>query len=183
MDRGNGPARTPRRLTDGPWRDSSPAWSPGGDGVAFLSDRDGTTQIWVRRLDNAADRQVTHLESPPLTVAWSPDGASLAYTARLAESPPSAAWAPAAILPLLRRPAARVQLFVIPAAGGAVRALPLDGALDIYGEPAWMPDGQSILVSAAPPPDAANALEGGEIYAVRVPAASAARSPAVRDPD
>ena len=125
-------------------------------------------QIWVRRLDNAADRQVTHLESPPLTVAWSPDGRSLAYTARLAESPPSAAWAPAAILPLLRRPAARVQLFVIPAAGGTVRALPLAATLDIYGEPAWMPDGQSILVSAAAPPDAANALEGGEIYAVRV---------------
>ena len=31
-----------------------------------------------------------------------------------------------------------------------------------------MPDGQSILVSAAPPLDAAHALEGGEIYAVRV---------------
>ena len=35
-----------------------------------------------------------------------------------AEPPPPAAWAPAAILPLLRRPAARVQLFVIPATGG-----------------------------------------------------------------
>ena len=31
-----------------------------------------------------------------------------------------------------------------------------------------MPDGQSILVSAAAPPDAAHALEGGEIYAVPV---------------
>lgn len=168
-------AGTPRKLTDGPWRDSSPAFSPGGDRVAFLSDRDGTTQIWVRRLDNAADRQVTHLESPPLTVAWSPDGKSLAYTARLAEAPPSAAWAPASILPLLLRPAARAQLFVVAAGGGAVRALPLDGALDIYGEPAWTPDGQSILVSAAPPPDAANVLEGGEIYAVRVAAGECRR--------
>ncbi len=159
---------TPRKLTDGPWRDSSPAWSPDGGSIAYLSDRDGTTQIWVRRLDIAGDRQVTHLESPPLTVAWSPDGSSLAYTARLAEALPSAVWAPTAILPLLRRPAARVQLFVVPAAGGKVRALPLDGALDIHGEPAWMPDGQSILVSAAPPPDAANVLEGGEIYALQV---------------
>ncbi len=48
-----------------------------------------------------------------------------------------------------------------------MRALPLDGTLDIQGEPAWMPDGQSILVSAARPPLAANALEGGEIYSVR----------------
>jgi dipeptidyl aminopeptidase/acylaminoacyl peptidase len=158
----------PRRLTDGPWRDNSPVWSPDGGSIAFLSDRDGSTQIWVRRLDNAADRQVTHLGAPPLTVAWSPDGGSLAYTARLAEPRPPAAWAPAAILPLLRRPAARVQLFVIPAAEGKVRALPLEGALNIYGEPAWMPDGHSILVSAASPPDAANVLEGGEIYAVRL---------------
>ena len=40
---------TPRRLTDGPWRDTLPAWSPDGASLAFLSDRDGTTQIWVRR--------------------------------------------------------------------------------------------------------------------------------------
>jgi acylaminoacyl-peptidase len=158
----------PRKLTEGRWRDSSPAWSPDGESIAFLSDRDGTPQIWVHRLDSATDRQVTHLDSPPLTLAWSPDGRSLAFTARLAEALPSAAWAPAAILPLLRRPTARVQLFVIPAAGGKAQALPLDGDLGIDGEPAWMPDGQSILVSAAPPPDATNVLKGGEIYSVRV---------------
>ena len=164
----------PRRLTDGHWRDTSPAWSPDGASIAYLSDRDGKPQIWVRRLDSAADRRITRLEEPPLSVAWSPDGKSLAFTARRAEAPPAPAWASAAILPLLRRPAARVQLFVIPAAGGTVRAYPLgaldgnlSGALDIHGEPAWMPDGQSILVSAAPPPDAAHALEGGEIYTVR----------------
>jgi acylaminoacyl-peptidase len=157
----------PRRLTDGRWRDSSPVWSADGGGVAYLSDRDGTTQIWVHRLDSGNDRQVTNLESPPLTVAWSPDGSSLAYTAHLAESP-YAAWAPAAILPLLRRPTARTQLFVISVAGGKAQPLPLEGDLGIDGEPAWMPDGHSIVVSAAPPPDAANVLEGGEIYAVRV---------------
>src|SRR5207249_10434176 len=80
---------------------------------------------------------------------------------------PAAAWAPPAILPLLRRPAGRVQLFVVSVAQGIVRALPL-GHLDIRGEPAWMPDGQSILLSAAPPLDAAHALESGEIYAVRI---------------
>ncbi len=159
----------PRRLTDGPWLDTAPAWSPDGASLAYLSDREGTPQIWVRRLDSTAGRRITRLEAPPLTVAWSPDGKSLAFTARLAEAPPAAAWAPAAILPLLHRPAARVQLFVIPAAGGTVRAYPfadLDGALSIHGEPAWMPDGRSVLVSAAALPDAAHALEGGEIYAV-----------------
>jgi acylaminoacyl-peptidase len=155
----------PRRLTEGPWRDTSPAWSPDGASIAYLSDRDGTPQIRVRRLNSGADRRITSLEAPPLTVAWSPDGASLAYTARVTGARPASAWAPAAILPLLRLPAAPVRLFVIPAAGGAARALPL-GDLDIRGEPAWMPDGRAILVSAGAPPDAAHALEGGEIYAV-----------------
>jgi acylaminoacyl-peptidase len=159
----------PRRLTDGPWRDTSPAWSPDGASLAFLSDRDGSPQIWARRLDSGKDRRITSLPVPPLTVAWSPDGAWLAFTARATAPSPPAAWAPAAILPLLRRPAARVQLFVISATGGTPRALALgdsEGDLDIRGEPAWMPDGRAILVSAGPPPDAARALEGGEIYAV-----------------
>ena len=159
----------PRRLTDGPWRDTAPAWSPDGASLAFLSDRDGSPQIWVRRLDSGVDRRITSLPALPLTVAWSPDGASLAFTAGATAPSPPAAWAPAAILPMLRRPAARVQLFVIPAAGGTPRALPLGNPehdLDIRGEPAWMPDGQTILVSADPPPDASRALDGGEIYAV-----------------
>ena len=166
-----GAGAAPRRLTEGPWRDSSPAWSPDGAAIAFLSDREGTPQIWVRRLDSGADRRVTALEAPPLTVAWSPDGESLAFTARVMGPRPPAAWAPAAILPMLRRPAARVQLFVIPAAGGAPRALPVGNPkddLDLRGKPAWMPDGKAILVSAGAPPDAAHALEGGEIYAVPI---------------
>src|ERR1017187_911760 len=45
-----------RRLTDGPWRDTSPAWSSDGAWLAYISDRDGSAQIWVRRLDSGGDR-------------------------------------------------------------------------------------------------------------------------------
>ena len=36
-----------RELTRGNWRDTAPVWSPDGSKIAFLSDRDGTTQIHV----------------------------------------------------------------------------------------------------------------------------------------
>jgi acylaminoacyl-peptidase len=117
-------------------------------------------------LDSTTDRQITHVETAPLTVSWSPDGAKLTYTARVSEMPADA-WAPSSILTLLRRPAPRVGLFVVAVASGAPRAIPIDD-LSIQGEPAWMPDGKTILVSAARPADAAHALEGGEIYAVRL---------------
>ena len=129
----------PQRITEGPWRDTSPRWSQDSR-LAWISDRTGSPQIWVRRIAGA--EKLTDLTAPPQSLAWSPDGKSLAFTVR-------------------------ARLYVIPAAGGKPREFPL-GDLEIHGEPAWMPDGQSILVSAAPPPDAANVLQGGEIYAVRL---------------
>ena len=54
-----------RELTHGDWRDSSPVWSPDGTQIAFLSDRDGTTQIHVMWLDTREVAQLTHLERSP----------------------------------------------------------------------------------------------------------------------
>ncbi|MCU1232978.1 MAG: peptidase prolyl oligopeptidase active site domain protein [Candidatus Solibacter sp.] len=138
------PDGTPRRITDGPWRDSSPRWSA-DNRLAWISDRTGTPQIWIRRIggpDKPGADKLTDVPDPPQSLAWSPDGKSLAFTAR-------------------------AHLFLVPAAGGPVRAIPL-GDLEIHGDPAWMPDGQSILVAAAPPPDAAHVLEGAELYAIRI---------------
>jgi acylaminoacyl-peptidase len=157
-----------RALTNGAWCDWGPRWSADGARVAYFSDRAGIPQIFVSGMEGGAARQVTHVEATPLALGWSPDGAWIAFTARVAASAGPAGWAPREILPWLRQgPAARVQLFLIPAAGGAARAMPL-GDLEVRGEPAWMPDGQSLLIAARAPPDAARALEGSEIYSVRV---------------
>jgi acylaminoacyl-peptidase len=151
--------RQPRQLTDGPHRDTNPRYSPDGRHLAFLSDRSESTQIWVRNFIEGRPRQLTRLESSPLALAWSPDSTAIAYTARLAAAPPDATWAPPAILELLHLAPPRAGLFVAPISGTAPVRIPT-GKLDILGEPAWMPDGQSILVSAAEP--------GGdpEIYAI-----------------
>jgi len=152
-----------RQLTRGPWCDFSPRWSPDGARIAYLSDRGGKTQIRVQRPDTGQEVEIPSAQSP-LSVAWSPDGKWLAFTVPVALDAVPPAWAPADLLPLLRsRAASPVQIFVVPSEGGAARQLTA-GDLDHSGEPVWMPDGRSILTSAAP----GNALEGAEIYAVRV---------------
>jgi Tol biopolymer transport system component len=69
---------TPWLLTTGLARDRAPAWSPDGTRIAFLSDRSGSTQIWLIELHGEA-RQLTSFPhdvfAPPV---WSPDGQHLA---------------------------------------------------------------------------------------------------------
>src|SRR6476659_8311578 len=51
-----GPAR---RLTTGDKRDSDPAFSPDGKRIAFLSNREGGSQIWILDLSGGEPRRAT----------------------------------------------------------------------------------------------------------------------------
>lgn len=75
-----------RELTSGNWADSSPVWSPDGKRIAFLSDRDGTVQIYVMWLDTGEVAQLTHVEHKPVGLQWSPDGKTLAFGMFLPET-------------------------------------------------------------------------------------------------
>jgi acylaminoacyl-peptidase len=138
----------PRQWTDGAWRDTSPRWSPDGERIAWLSNRTGLPQVYIRRVGDRDDSAVTAAANPPLRFAWSPDGKFIAYTARVPFETPPPTWAPAAILPLIVRPAAGyVQVFVVPATGGAAPRRVTQGNFDCLGEPAWLPDGRSIVIA------------------------------------
>ncbi|HEU5161986.1 MAG TPA: PDZ domain-containing protein [Thermoanaerobaculia bacterium] len=77
-----------RNLTQTPGiREMQPVWSPDGKSVAYLSDRTGEYEIWVRPADGTgAERQVTRNGNrwrfPPV---WSPDSRKLAFADKNSE--------------------------------------------------------------------------------------------------
>ena len=50
-----------RRLTTGDFQDNVPRWSPDGTRVAYVSDREGMPQIFVRWMDTGEAAPVTDL--------------------------------------------------------------------------------------------------------------------------
>lgn len=68
-----------RRLTDDPFRDRAPTWSPAGDRIAFFSNRSGKYEVWTIRPDGSGLRQETDRPDHDLLAPiWSPDGSKIA---------------------------------------------------------------------------------------------------------
>ena len=69
----------PLRLTINPARDYDPAWSPDGDGIAFVSNRNrGIEQIYVMGSDGGNLKRLTN-GAAHQQPAWSPEGERIAY--------------------------------------------------------------------------------------------------------
>ena len=64
----------PRRMTAGDKRDSDPRFSPDGRRLAFLSNRGGSSQIWVLDLSGGDPVQATTFPTEVNGFTWSPDG-------------------------------------------------------------------------------------------------------------
>jgi dipeptidyl aminopeptidase/acylaminoacyl peptidase len=63
--------------------DSDPRFSPGGDRLAFVrSENDGPPQLYVLPMDGGEARRVTDVVGGVSSIAWSPDGETVAFTQR-----------------------------------------------------------------------------------------------------
>jgi len=60
--------------------DSSPVWSPDGKSLAFLSSRDGESQVYLLSFAGGEARAVTHISTGVDIVKWSPDGKTILFT-------------------------------------------------------------------------------------------------------
>ena len=144
-----------RQLTNAKKSSQSPAWSPDGSKLAFISDRTDKRQIYLISPQGGEADALTSVEDGVSSFAWSPDGKTIAYTATEAK--------PAAIkdrdkkygeFQVVEQDHRMTHLFTIDVATRATRTL-TSGSFNV-GSFSWSPDGKSIAFDHRVNPALAN---------------------------
>jgi len=71
-----------KRLTANLGKDLYTRWSPDGQTIAFLSDREGKWKVYLMASDGSNQRRLTADNCEELWPTWSPDGTKVALAAR-----------------------------------------------------------------------------------------------------
>jgi len=103
----------------------SPAWSPDGSRVAYVSFESGLSAIYIHNIHTGAREKIAAFDGINSAPAWSPDGKSMAMTLSKDDNP---------------------DIYVMSLANRSLRRLTNHWAIDT--EPAWMPDGKSLLFTS-----------------------------------
>jgi TolB protein len=103
----------------------SPAWSPDGSRLAYVSFENAQPSIWVQEVFTGRREKLTSFKGINGAPAWSPDGRFLALTLSKDGNP---------------------DIFIMDIARRSLRALTRHWAIDT--EPAWAPDGRSVLFTS-----------------------------------
>jgi eukaryotic-like serine/threonine-protein kinase len=119
----------PRQLTSGAGLEERPAWAPDGRHVAYDSDREGNSDIWVANADGGEPRNLTaDFAGDDIAPSWSPVGDRIAFYSQ--------------------RDGA--GYFIVPASGGAPWKLPIAlhaTVSDLARGPAcWSPGGDEVAI-------------------------------------
>ncbi|SRR6266511_1581296 len=166
------------RLTHNASSDDSPAWSPDGRQIAFVSAQRGQEpDIYVMNADGSGRTRLTHNEYVDGSPAWSPDGRYIAFVRHLPNEPQpfenseifvmqsdgsgevrltrnhlrdeSPVWSPDSSRIAFLRGDGGLRVHVMAADGSDER--PITG--DISDDPTWSPDGTRIAFVSFGEPD------------------------------
>ena len=103
-------------------RDWAPIWSPDGRYIAFTSDREGSTAIWILEPNSGmAYSLAANEQAAASSPSWSPDGQSIVFDMDAAGN---------------------YDIYVQRMGDSAPRRLTMNSARD--SDPAWSPDGEHI---------------------------------------
>ncbi len=153
-----------RQMTNGKARDSLACWSPDGKSIAFLSDREDQTQLYLLPTDGGEARQLTAFKRGiGGSLAWSPDGAMIAFSAKADAEAPDLTTEPYRVDRTVYRFDAigylddeAQDVYVYELASGETRRLTEDRSNN--SNLRWSPDGRRILYDANMRADAARAM-------------------------
>ena len=148
-----------QQFTSGQCSDTSPAWAPDGQTIAFLSDRvDGVTQIFLVPAEGGEAQQLTGFPNGVVGApVWSPDGSQIAFTARQQHSPPEDPNKPYRVtrnvyrfdgLGYVHRVVNDIYTITLPREAGPVgvdEAVRLTDNDAVNGDLVWSPDGTKVL--------------------------------------
>ncbi|HUK30208.1 MAG TPA: S41 family peptidase [Candidatus Acidoferrum sp.] len=69
-----------QRVTETPWREQDPQWSPDGKWIAFVSDRSGREEIYVADELGNNLKKISDADCDKSSLLWAPDSKSLLWT-------------------------------------------------------------------------------------------------------
>ncbi|MEA2603760.1 MAG: hypothetical protein QOF89_4752 [Acidobacteriota bacterium] len=140
-----------RRFATSPKGDRSPRWSPDGKRLAFLSNREEKTQIYVMPVDGGEAVALTKGKTDIQSFDWSPDGRRIAF---LAQEPQSEAEEKKEKdkddARVVDKDDKRTRLWVADAVSGESRQV-TSGLWEIH-EAQWAPEGDRLYVVATDTP-------------------------------
>ncbi len=177
----------PKPFTTGDHRDTLPRWSPDGHTIAFVSDRhnEKQPQIYLIPIDGGEARQLTtDLQGQIGALAWSPDGQRLLIQFRkkdpeaLAREKDEAKQKLGVVARHITRlhykldgegyePQERWHLWIVNVRTGKARQITHGDRYDEW-DPAWSPDGQTVVFCSNRQPDPDRDPDAVDLYLLPV---------------
>jgi eukaryotic-like serine/threonine-protein kinase len=125
-------------LTKDPGYEGEPTFSPDGQTIAYVSDRTGNFEIFLKQIGGGPDINLTNDPGDDVQPSFSPDGKQIAFVSTRSS-----------VLPLVYRnpniDAMGGDIWVMPALGGSPKRVAEDGNF-----PDWSSDGASIAFVRGP---------------------------------